>query len=85
MSRPDTLKFCCPHCIDLNRTKCLNVKKLRTADRVLRYRLCLTCGERFYTQEIVIANYETRRGKWLSSFRIVENELAKIKQGVYGL
>jgi transcriptional regulator NrdR family protein len=85
MSRPDTIKFRCPHCNDLNRSRCLDVKKLRTADQVLRYRRCLKCGEQFHTQELIIANYTKRREKWITSFKIVENELAKIKQGVYYL
>ena len=85
MKRPDTVKFKCPQCGDLNRSRCLNVKKLRTADQVVRYRQCLKCGERFYTQELIISNYANRRKKWIESFKIVESELAKIKQGVYAI
>jgi RNA polymerase-binding transcription factor DksA len=63
----------------------LDVKKLRTADQVVRYRQCLKCGEKFYTQELIISNYAKRREKWIASFKMVEKELAKIKEGVYGI
>ena len=85
MSRSDTIKFKCPLCNDLNRSRCLNVKKLRTADQVVRYRQCLKCGEKFYAQELIISNYANRRKKWIASFKLVESELAKIKQGVYAI